>query len=72
MARFQSTVNVWALGPEERAELQPGQWITAGGALGRWVGQTRNSDVAMWLGGVPKGGHHRKFRQLRDYAEAFA
>ena len=51
MARFQKRVEIWPLSPEERAALQPGQHITAGGAPGRWAGQTaRGIDVAAWRG----------------------
>lgn len=68
--RYQKTVEVWPLTREERAKLQPGQWITAGGARGRWCGQTQGSDVALWCDGVPKGQHRAKLRALRDYAQA--
>jgi hypothetical protein len=69
MAKFTKTVEVWPLSPSERAALQPGQHITAGGAPGRWCGQTKSGiDVAAWRvnGG---SGMISRIRTLRDYAE---
>ena len=49
MALFLKAVDVHQLTPEQRAALQPGQHITASGAKGRWIGQSkRGTDVAAW------------------------
>ena len=70
MAKFQKSVDVWTLTQEQRARLQVGQHITAGGATGRWCGQTKlGTDVAMWRAGVKRGDKSRKMRALIDYAK---
>lgn len=70
MARFQKAIEMWPLTPAERAALQPGQHITAGGAPGRWCGQTaRGIDVAAWRGGTQRG-MIKKMRALIEYANA--
>jgi len=69
MAKFQKTVEVWPLSQQERAKLQAGQHITAGGAKGRWCGQTaRGIDVAAWRGNGSKG-MLKKMRALIEYAQ---
>ena len=73
MAKFQKSVDVWTLTQEQRARLQVGQHITAGGAggaTGRWCGQTKlGTDVAMWRAGVKREDKSRKMRVLIDYAK---
>jgi hypothetical protein len=63
--RFQKTIDIWSLDSVERANLQPGQWITAGenGAVGRWAGQLPASltAVASWKR------TNRDFNALRAY-----
>jgi hypothetical protein len=71
MARFQKRVDVWGLSPTQRAALQPGQHISAGGAHGRWCGQTSAGvDVAAWQGNAKghKAGAAAYMRTLRGYA----
>ena len=73
MAKFQKTVELWPLSPKERAALQPGQHVTAGGAPGRWCGQTRRGvDVAAWRGNAKghKRGSMAYMRALIQYANA--
>lgn len=73
MAQFQKTVEIWPLSATERAALQPGQHITAGGAPGRWCGQTaRGIDVAAWRGNAKgyKAGKLAYMRALIEYAKA--
>lgn len=71
MARFTKAIDIWALDQESRAKLQPGQHITAGGAKGRWVGQTRGSDVAAWNDNARRHplGFHGYWRTLRTYQQ---
>jgi hypothetical protein len=74
MARFQPRIEIHNLPPITRARLQPGQHITAGGASGRWCGQTRNGiDVAAWSGNAGRfpGGRLAYWRELRRYALAY-
>ena len=69
--RMQERMREWAaLTPEQRAALQPGQHITASGAKGRWIGQSKGgTDVAAWQDNArafPKGA--RAYRAaLREY-----
>lgn len=49
MAQYQATVDIWSLDEDQRVALQPGQWVSAGGAKGRWVGMTKGLvSVAAW------------------------
>ncbi len=73
MARFQKRIEIWPLSPQDRAALQPGQHISAGGAHGRWCGQTRAGvDVAAWQGNAQghKAGARAYMRSLIGYARA--
>lgn len=49
MARFQRTVDIWSLEPEQIARLQPGQWVTAGGARGVFCGVRDSGTVVVTL-----------------------
>jgi len=72
MAKFCKTVEIHNLPAESRARLQPGQHITAGGAPGRWRGQTKAGvDVAAWRGNAGRhpSGRMGYFRALRQYAQ---
>lgn len=79
MAQFRPILNVWNLTAQERATLQPGQWVTAGegesAPRGRYLGQTRGeSDVVAWLGNMTRHplGAAGYMRNLRRYARAHA
>ena len=58
MAKYQKTVDIWALSQKERKSLQAGQWITAGKGgkfetKGIWCGVGKaGNDVALWLGNL--------------------
>jgi hypothetical protein len=69
VAKYVKRVDVHRMTREQRAALQPGQHISASGALGRWVGQTIASDVAAWRGNAANDpmGAWNYFRRLRDY-----
>lgn len=69
MARFQRTVDIWAMTPEQRAKLLPGQYVKAGpeGPIGRFWGEGRASTVVAWLGNA-RGRGWAYHRALRDYA----
>lgn len=69
MAQFQPRLDIWALSPAERAALQPGQHITAGGACGVYLGQTASgSDVAMWEDNAKGRNRLDYLKTLRKYA----
>lgn len=74
MARFQPTLNIWNLTPEQRRALQPGQWITAGpnGPLGRFLGEGKGSSVAAWNDNAKRhpDGYFAYLRSHRAYAKA--
>lgn len=57
--------------PAIRAMLQPGQYVSASGAKGRWCGQTKSGvDVVAWEGNATgrPGGRMDYWRTLRAYA----
>lgn len=67
---YVATVDVWALTEEQRAMLQPGQWVQAGpdGPRGRWAGmKASGSSVVAWS---HRATDPETFRALRDYALA--
>lgn len=73
MAKFQPIVNIWALTDEERAKLQPGQWVCAGPddspmTRGVFCGvRPCGSVVVMWMGNAQ--GRYQGYRKaLMDYA----
>ena len=71
MAKYTKRVDVWGLNAEQRKALQPGQHVSAGGANGRWAGQTRHGiDVAAWEHSAAKGKARQYFKALRAYATA--
>lgn len=68
--RFQPAIDIWKLNDEQRAKLQPGQWVYAGTRdnLGRFYGQGRSTVVA-WRG----NGRHdwpNYCRAVRDYGRS--
>jgi len=67
MARFKPIVDIWTLSDQERATLQPGQWVFAGDRnnVGRFYGQGRSTVVA-WRGNW-KGRFRHYNRALSDY-----
>jgi hypothetical protein len=71
MPRFTKTVDIWALTPEQRATLQPGQWVRAGdrmdAARGRFWGERTASTVVAWQDNA-KGRGWSYHRSLRQYA----
>lgn len=73
MAKFVKTPDIHTLTAEQRKALQPGQWITASGALGRWCGQKASgTDVAAWQGTARRhpAGQRGYWAALRQYATA--
>lgn len=71
--KYQKTIDIWALhaeNPDEVARLQPGQWVTAGGAKGIFCGvKPTGTVVCMWYGNA-KGRDYRAYRKsLMNYAK---
>lgn len=68
MALFTKAVDIWSLTPEEIANLQPGQYVTAGpqGPKGRFFG-CGSTTVVAWAASIPAGGRRREY--LSKYAE---
>ena len=72
--RFQPTIDIWSLTDEQRASLQPGQWVMAGpsGPRGRFLGQGRTTVVG-WLDNARGHRSYRAYmRTLRDYARSIS
>jgi len=73
MGKYQKTVNIWKLNPEQRRKLQIGQWVKAGdgGTIGRFYGEGATTVVA-WLGNARgrEGGYNSYMAALRDYGRA--
>ena len=73
MARYRKRLNIWEMDDAQRAALQPGQHIEAGGSPGRWCGITAAGvSVAAWRGNA-KGsplGRLGYFRHLIRYANS--
>jgi len=67
MPAFRTTLDIWALTDEERAELPIGQWVTAGpdGPKGRFYGQGASAVVA-WIGNA-RGRYRPYMAAIRDY-----
>ena len=70
MAKFTKRVAIWNLDAQQRARLQPGQHIEAGGVRGVYLGQKPGgTDVAMWEPNA-KGRDRLAYMQaLRAYAK---
>jgi hypothetical protein len=69
--KYGPTIDIWAMTEAERKAIHPGQWVKAGTALGRYLGQKQGgTDVVLWR--APKGQHLAKLRTLREYARATA
>lgn len=73
MARYRSTIDIYTLNDDQRAKLQPGQWIGNGSTepTGRWMGMGRaGTAIAAWRGNArqAKGGPRAYYRAIRDYA----
>lgn len=68
--RYTPAVDIWALTPEQRATLQPGQWVTAGpeGPKGRFWGERQVSTVVAWQGNA-RGRSWVYHAALRAYAK---
>lgn len=72
--KYLPTVDIWKLPRELMPYLQPGQWVDAGGAKGRFLGVKKKSGIVVvaWSGNV-KGWKTREdqkdyIRTLRNYA----
>jgi hypothetical protein len=72
--KYQKAMDVWLLSREERAQLQPGQWIFAGdpSTKGIWCGiGTAGNDVAAWYDNAKsRSSYHDYIRFLIRYAKA--
>ncbi len=77
MARFQSTIDIFTLSDEQRAQLQPGQWVTAGPDdfgdgrnRGRYFGKSANgNDICAWIGNA-KGRYRSYMASIAAYGRS--
>lgn len=71
--KFKPSVNLWNLSSEERAKLQPGQWVYAGVKedKGIYLGQKPSgSDVVAWYRNAKGRVSFRQYiNDLRQYAK---
>ena len=78
MAKYRKMVDIWTLSNEQRAQLQPGQWVSAGPAdavgsnCGRWYGfkRTSSSEIVAWNGNARASKNWNAYqRSLAIYAK---
>ncbi|GGX91285.1 hypothetical protein GCM10007160_18480 [Litchfieldella qijiaojingensis] len=71
--KFQKTLDIWAIDREEIAKkLQPGQWVTAGGARGVYCGVKPGGTVVVMWEGNAKGRGPRGYSWYRRMLMAYA
>ena len=47
--KYHKTIDIWQLPGYLRKHIHVGQWVSAGGAKGRYLGQTKGGiDVVSW------------------------
>jgi len=69
--RYQPTLDIWNLTTDQRARLQPGQWVTAGGNKGIYLGtKPSGTEVVAWYGNAKARQYRDYIRTLRNYATA--
>lgn len=76
--RFQKTIDIWSIPDSQVAQLQVGQWVSAGKAdegrqnCGRFLGVKRSgSVVVIWNGNVHNRKDRKAYRQaMKDYAKS--
>lgn len=68
MPRYQRTLDIWSLDAEQVARLQPGQWVTAGGARGVFCGVRESGTVVVMWQENARSHNYRIYRKtLMDY-----
>ena len=75
MVRYIKAPDIWTLTDEQRAKLQPGQWVYAGpfgDTGGRFLGQGRASTVVAWQGNRRATEARAYESTLRTYAQSIA
>ena len=74
---YRLTIDIWALGDEERRNLRPGQWVSAGrpdrerNNCGRFYGvKPSGSIVVAWNGNARTSGSVREYQRAQyNYAK---
>ena len=69
--KYQPTIDIWCLSDEDVSKLQPGQWVTAGGAKGVFCGvKPSGSVVCMWQENAKGRDSYASYRRsLMNYAK---
>jgi hypothetical protein len=67
---FKKAINIWALTENQIKALQPGQWVTAGGNLGRFYGVKKSGSVVVaWSNNAKNSGNYFDYcKTLYQYA----
>jgi hypothetical protein len=71
MAKFRKMVNIWEMEQDDRAQLTPGQWVSAGPAdedrmnIGRFYGVKKSgTTVVAWRGNAIRSGDVRAYNRV--------
>ena len=68
---YKKRIDIWQLTKDEINKLQPGQWVTAGGNLGRFWGiRCTGSVVVAWYHNAKNANDYNSYnRSLFNYAK---
>jgi hypothetical protein len=57
--KFQKTIDIWKLSNDQVRALRPGQWVSAGGSLGRFYGVKKSGSVVVaWSNNAKRSGNY--------------
>lgn len=70
--KYAKTINIWEMSPEALTTLQIGQWVTAGGSKGIFLGVKKSGSVVVaWYHNALRYKNFREYvRTLRNYAKS--
>ena len=64
--KYHKTIDIWQLPEYLRKHIHVGQWVSAGGTKGRYLGQTKGGvDVVSWINTT------KNIQAKRSYALAY-
>jgi hypothetical protein len=67
---FTKAIDIWALNDDQVKALPPGQWVTAGGNLGRFYGMKKSGSIVVaWANNARNSGNYFEYcKTLYEYA----
>jgi len=67
---FKKAIDIWALNDDQVRALCPGQWVTAGGNLGRFYGVKKSGSIVVaWSNNAKNSGNYFNYcKTLYQYA----